>query len=307
MTSVGIAILTLNGEIELRQLLSRLTVEEGADRVVVVDSESTDGTQACVAAYPFVEFLQISRADFNHGATREMARKHLKTDIVVFLTQDVIPRAGFLKTLVQPIAEGEVAATYSRQLPHEGASFFEAFPRYYNYPATGHRRTIDDVTKYGVFTFFCSDSCAAYSNAALDSIGGIAPILTNEDYFAVAKLLSAGYAIEYVADSQVHHSHTYTLSAEFRRYFDTGYVRGEFPWVSELAGQAEGHGSGFLKAMLLELIRKKPLLLPFAVAQTAVKWFGYRIGFLGPKLPKSWCRAMSSQRYFWDSKYCNRP
>jgi hypothetical protein len=74
----------------------------------------------------------------------------------------------------------------------------------------------------------------------LDRIGGFEPTLTNEDYFAVARLLRAGGAdclcgrIPGAAFASLH------LEQEFRRYFDTGYVRAENGWVNDLAGHAEG-------------------------------------------------------------------
>ena len=41
---------------------------------------------------------------------------------------------------------------------------------------------------------------------SLNEIGGFDPVLTSEDYFAVAKLLLKGYKIAYVAESVVVHS-----------------------------------------------------------------------------------------------------
>jgi rhamnosyltransferase len=275
-------------------------------RIIVVDSASTDDTEKVVKSFESVEWVPIRRSDFNHGATREMARKNLGTDIVVFLTQDVIPRQGFVSNLVAPLHRGEAVVVYGRQLPHAGADFLEAFPRHFNYPSTSQRRTLADIKRFGVFTFFCSDSFSAYLNSALDEVGGMKPILTNEDYFAVAELLVRGGAIIYNADAVVCHSHRYTLKQEFQRYFDTGYVRGESPWVNNLVGNAEGHGAGFVKAMLADLVRAHKRLLPMAILQTAVKWLGYRAGMLGPRLPLSWCKALSSQRYFWESQFCNR-
>jgi len=304
--SVGIAILNLNGQSQLEVLLPILIREDIKKRILVVDSSSTDNSSKVVESLPDVEWLQIPRSEFNHGATRELARQYLKTDIVVFLTQDVIPLAGFLKHLIKPIQDGSCAVTYARQLPHVNAGFFESFPRHYNYPEHSNQRTINDANRLGVFTFFCSDSCAAYSNAALDEIGGINPILTNEDYFTVAKLLTNGFSIAYTAESQVHHSHKYRLVEEFQRYFDTGYVRGENQWVNKLVGQAENRGVGFLSTMLKELFRKSPHLLPYALLQSATKWIGYRIGYLGPKLPLSLCKLLSSQGYYWNSRYCAR-
>lgn len=302
--TVGVAILTLNAAKELPQLLPPLCAEKDIDRIIVVDSASNDGTEAVVRGFPRIEWVPILRSDFNHGATREFARKTLGTDIVVFLTQDVIPLPGFIANLVAPLKKGEGTVAYGRQLPHNGAGFLESFPRHFHYPPVSQRRVLADAAKLGIFTFFCSDSFSAYSNEALDAVGGIKPILTNEDYFAVARLLENGGAICYVADAVVHHSHRYTLKQEFQRYFDTGYVRGENPWVNELVGHVEGHGVGFLKRLILELARTRPWLLPYAVLQTATKWVGFRLGCLGPKLGKKWCERLSSQRYYWKSRYC---
>jgi hypothetical protein len=191
--SVGVVIVTLNAEREVEPALRAVLGSSVVSRCLVMDSSSTDGTVA-LAKRLGAEVHILPRAEFNHGATREKARKLLATDIVVLLTQDVIPEADFIAELIKPIRCGETVAAYSRQLPHLGAEFFEAFPREFNYPATGNVRSISDTSKHGVYAFFCSDSAAAYSNEALDRIGGFEPTLTNEDYFAVARLLRAGGA-----------------------------------------------------------------------------------------------------------------
>jgi rhamnosyltransferase len=301
--TIGVAIPVLNGALELPGLLSSIADEGCHCTVLVIDSGSTDATSTVVAEFPSVRYHRILRTDFNHGATRELARKILATDITVFLTQDVRPLPGFLRELVEPILNGDAVVTYARQLPHVGADIFEAFPREYNYGRRSHARTIADTALYGVYTFFCSDSCAAYSNAALDKVGGFIPTLTNEDYFATARLLQAGGTISYVAEAQVHHSHRYSLAQEFKRYFDTGYVRAENPWVTVLTGQAEMRGSSFAKALFGHLSLQAPWLLPYAFVQTAIKWIGYRAGFFSYGTPAWWCRMLSSQRYYWDSQY----
>ena len=105
-----------------------------------------------------VEVLSINRSEFNHGKTRELARKHLKTDIVVFLTPDAYAAdAQVLEKLIKPLIDGHASIAYARQIPHQGAKFFEAFPRSFNYPASSEVRCIADLRRYGSFTFFCSD------------------------------------------------------------------------------------------------------------------------------------------------------
>lgn len=305
--TVGIAILTLNALGDLPRLLPLVMSEPTPKRVVIFDSSSIDGTIGWVEAQTGLELERIRREDFNHGATREYARKFLGTDIVVFLTQDVLPEPGWLESLVSPILRGDVVVAYARQLPHVGADIFESFPRVFNYPTGSQRRTLADVGKYGVYTFFCSDSCSAYLNQALDEIGGFEPTLTNEDYFAVARLLQAGGAISYVAEAEVKHSHRYALREEFNRYFDTGYVRAENPWVTEIVGQAEARGSAMVSRFLSVLLLTAPWLIPYAILQIGAKWLGYRMGFMGHRCPRRWCWRFSSQKYYWSSKYCRHP
>jgi rhamnosyltransferase len=299
--TVGIVIPVLNGGAELRRLLPILRAEAGSPEVLVVDSASTDDTVAVVEEFPGVHLHRLPPGVFNHGTTREFARRRLGTQVVVMLTQDVVPEAGFLAPLVAPILSREVVVTYARQLPRPGSDVFESAPRDFNYPAAGNVRSLDNVRELGVYTFFCSDSCAAYSNEALDRIGGFKRTLTNEDYFAVAALLREGFRIRYVSDSCVTHSHRYTLRQEFERYFDTGYVRAENPWVNDLAGAAEARGTRFAAYLLKKLFVRAPWLIPYALLQTAVKWLGFRIGFLAQRLRLSaeTCRYISSQKYYW--------
>ncbi len=305
--TIGVIVLTLNAAKTLPQLVAAIHAEHIADRIGIVDSESNDGTLEWVQAQPSIELLKVRRSEFNHGSTREAARKWLATDVVVFLTQDVIPQVGWLLALTRPITTGEAAAAYARQLPHRGADIFEGFPREFNYPARSELRRITDAAVHGVHTFFCSDSCAAYLNRALDSIGGFDSTLTNEDYFAVAKLLRAGGAIAYVGESKVHHSHRYSLKQEFQRNFDNGYVRAENPWVTELVGKAERRGSKLAITFMKRLIKIAPHLVPYAVLQLAAKWLGYRVGHLAYGWPRAWCRRLSAQQYYWNSSYCKHP
>jgi rhamnosyltransferase len=277
--TVGVVLPTLNAEPHLEGCLRPLLASPIVSRVLVVDSESSDGTVA-LARSMGVEVLGIRRSDFNHGATRELGRKTLGTEVVVMATQDILPTGpDSVERLVEPILNGKAVAAYGRQLPRPGADIFEALPRLFNYPDQSQTRGIADAKALGVYTFFCSDSFAAYSNPAVEAAGGFPRILTNEDYFLVAKLLERGGLVAYVAEAQVTHSHRYTLREEFNRYHDTGYVRGLNPWVQTLVGQAEKRGASFARALFAELLAKAPHLLPYAVLHCGAKWLGYRLGF----------------------------
>lgn len=301
--TTGVIILTLNAESEIRLCLAPLLACPLIKRCLVVDSSSADQTVS-IARELGVEVYVIPRSEFNHGATREYARRLLNTDIVMMVTQDAYATdQTVIGSLLAPLIAGDADVAYARQLPKPGADIFESFPREFNYPGVGNLRRLCDASKLGVYTFFCSDSFSAYRQSSLDAIGGFPTVLTNEDYFAVARILEQGGAIAYVAEATVLHSHRYTLKQEFQRYFDTGYVRGERPWVQALVGNAEGHGASMVKALFVKLAHTQPWLLPYALLQVAAKWLGYRIGFYSIKAPIRWKKALSGQKYFWASRF----
>jgi rhamnosyltransferase len=301
--TVGVVVLTLNAASDLPLCLPPLLASSRVNRCLVIDSASTDDT-AELARRLGAEVHVIARSDFNHGATREYARGLIGTDIVVMVTQDAYAvAAGSLDALITPLVDGLADVSYGRQLPKTGADMFEAYPREFNYPAESQVRRLGDAKKLGVHTFFCSDSFSAYRQKSLDEIGGFPTVLTNEDYFAVARILEKGGAIAYVAEAKVYHSHRYTLKQEFQRYFDTGYVRGERPWVQELVGNAESRGVSMVFQLWTRIVKTQPWLLPYAVIQGAAKWIGYRIGFYSVNAPLWWKRSLSGQKYYWSSRF----
>ena len=85
-----------------------------------------------------------------------------------------------------------------------------------------------DWHRFGTYTHFCSNACAAWSCAALDRIGGFRPTLVSEETIAAAELLLRGEAIAYVAEAVVSHTHPTRLAESFRRQFDIGYTREAF-------------------------------------------------------------------------------
>lgn len=298
--SVGVAVITHNAKKHLAHCLPPLINSPLNPRVVVVNSSSHDGTVE-LAQELGAETLVIPRSEFNHGATRERARQYLNTDIVVMVTPDAYAlNTHMLETLIAPIAEGRASVAYGRQLPHDDAGFFGSFARHFNYGEESHVRHLDDLARYGVYTFFCSDSWAAYSNQAVESIGGFPHVLLGEDTVVTAKLLRQGHHIAYVAEAAVKHSHDYSLWQEFQRHFDTGLARADY--ASLLQGASDGQrGLLYIKTLFKQAAKQCPLLLPYAFLQVNAKWFGYRLGKASIKAPVWFKRLFSSQDFYWDS------
>jgi rhamnosyltransferase len=248
------------------------------------------------------ETLVVPRRHFNHGLTRELARRHLGTRVVVMLTPDAYAEdIDFLDRLTRPIRIERAAVAYGRQLPREGAGLLERVGRAFNYPAEDQLRSLADWPAYGSYTHFCSNACAAWSNAALDVIGGFRPTLVSEETIAVAELLARGQRIAYVADAVVRHSHDYRPTDELRRHFDVGWTRAKFHELLLAREADEVRGRAFVAEMLRTVLHEQPSLLPKALLSLAAKLVGYRLGLLGPRLPVALARRLSGQDYFWTS------
>jgi rhamnosyltransferase len=210
------------------------------------------------------------------------------------LTPDAYPvDEGFLERLTAPVRAGDAAIAYGRQVAREGADLVERFGREFSYPAASNTRTLGDWARHGSYTHFCSNACAAWSNAELDMIGGFRATLVSEETIAAAELLRRGRAIAYVADAVVVHSHRHGLADEFARHFDIGYTRARFRPLLRWRRGDEARGALFAKALLARAWREEPASLPRVTAHLAAKWLGYRAGLLGPSLPLAVARRLS--------------
>jgi rhamnosyltransferase len=296
--SIGVVIITHKARDQLRHCLPPLLASPLRPRVMVVNSSSGDGTVE-EARRLGAEVLVVPREEFNHGLTRERARRALGTDIVVMLTPDAFATdESFLDRLTRPIRDGLAAVSYGRQLPRADAGLVERYGRDFNYPARSQLRSLADWWAYGSYTHFCSNACAAWSNAALDAVGGFPATLVSEETVAVARLLRAGHRIAYVAHATVVHSHDLGLAGELKRHFDIGYTR-RFADLLREPERDEVRGRAFARGLLAQAWREDPASLPSAAAHLAAKWLGYRLGLLGPALPLPLAARLSGQDYFW--------
>ncbi len=299
--SIGVVVVTHASRTHLSRCLTPILESSLQPRVLVVNSSSGDGTVELAEALG-AETLVVARRAFNHGLTRELARRRLGTRIVVMLSPDAYPRdEDFLERLTAPLRRGDAVVAYGRQVPPADLGWFERACREFNYPDSSHSRSAADAGRYGSYLHFCSNACAAWWNPALDAIGGFKPTLVSEETIAVAELLARGQRIAYVAEAVVEHAHRYDLAGTFRRQFDIGYSRRLYDWLL-LAGEPDQvRGRRFAAEALRRVRREAPGALPQVVAKLAASWLGYRAGLLGHHLPCRLTRHLSGQDYFWSS------
>ena len=304
--SVSIIIPTRNGSTTLSELLAGLTIQSlQADEIIVIDSGSEDDTMEIAASYG-ARTHSIDPGTFDHGATRTKAGKMASGEILVFLTQDVlIASREMIENLTAPLRDTkEICLSYGRQLPSFQASEISAHLRTFNYPDESQVRSFADRDKYGFQTVFVSNSCAAYRHSDLAEIGYFeSDLIFGEDSCAAGKLLEKGGKISYTADAVVYHSHNYSWTEDFRRYFDIGVFHQSQKWLLESYGGTGGRGLDYIRSGLGYLWRRRSYgMIGDFMVRVGLKFLSYRLGRLHRFLPLPLATQFSMNQRWWERK-----
>lgn len=225
-----------------------------------------------------LNYILIDKKEFSHSLTREKEAMKSKSDIIVFISQDVvIENTDYLYNLVNPIINGEANACYSRQLTK--FDNIEKYTRESNYPDKSIIKTKDDIGKLGLKTFFFSDASSAVNTKVFKKLNGYdgknLPI--NEDMYFAYKLIMNGYKIKYCADSVCYHSHDFKLKELYDRYKLTGRFFKENSYIDNFGTNKSG--GGLAKYILKRAIKDKNIkvLIRF-VPDMAARYIGMKVG-----------------------------
>lgn len=281
---------------EFEKVLERLSKQEyPIERIRIMNTEEEFWDSRWEESYPLLEVHHLKKEEFDHGGTRRTAAGLSKADILVYMTQDALPKnKKLIGNLVRPLLEMEKAgASYARQLPASGCSFLECYTRSFNYPEKPALKTREDLSRLGIKTFFCSNVCAAYKKEVYEKSGGFPKkAIFNEDMILAGKMIQKGYGIYYAAQAEVIHSHNYTGLQQFHRNFDLGVSQAEHPEIFGMVS-SEGEGIKLVADTARYLLKKgKIWLLPSLLFQSGCKFLGYRGGKSWRRLPGKlvlWC------------------
>ncbi|PJG84407.1 glycosyltransferase [Conservatibacter flavescens] len=270
--------------------------------VVVIDSGSTDDTVIWAKRSGF-DVYSIDKQTFNHGGTRNQAVKFAgkSAEILIFMTQDaILADTNAIEKLLKPFEDKDVAAVCGRQLPHSNATPLAAHARLFNYPAKSSVKSQQDIAELGIKCAFMSNSFAAYRRSVFEELGGFPDnTILAEDMYLTAKMILAGYKVAYCAEACVYHSHNYTLTQEFKRYFDTGVFQSQNYWLRQKFGRLNGEGTRFVLSECKYLWNNKRLWLFRAVGMTFAKYFGFKLGFYYQYFPMSLNKKLSMHKTYW--------
>ncbi|MCD7737058.1 MAG: glycosyltransferase [Lachnospiraceae bacterium] len=252
---------------------------------------------------PVIQLKHIRKMEFDHGGTRHMAAEMLHGEMILFMTQDVMPENSHLiESLLRPFEDPQVCASYARQLPRRDCSLSERYARGFNYPAQSRIKTAADLPELGIKTYFCSNVCAMYRRSAYEELGGFERhTIFNEDMIFAGRLIQAGKAVAYCADAEVIHSHNYSGLQQLHRNFDLGVSQAEHPDL--FSGiRSESEGIALVKKTAAYLLRqRKPWQILPLIWQSGCKYLGYRLGREYRRLPKQVVSACSMNKSYWQA------
>lgn len=224
MSNIDIICPLYNAEKEIENLHKSLIKQKNVNinEIKYILTQSEDNTEQKLKQLN-LEYEKINKEDFSHSLTREKVALKSKANIIVFITQDIkIIREDWLYNLTKDITSGEVEACYSRQICNNNT--IEKYTREFNYGKQSKTVSKKDIEELKLKAFFFSDASSAIKKEIFVQLNGYdgknLPI--NEDMYIAYKIINKGYKIKYCADSEVIHSHKFTLKQYYNRYKNAG-------------------------------------------------------------------------------------
>jgi len=302
--AVDIIIPTYMPDNTLDTLLAGLITQTRVPNRIILMNTRADGYNVeRYNEFTGVEVHDIDKKSFDHGGTRDAAARISNADIMVFMTQDAVPADSHLiDKLLEPFDDDRVGAAYARQLPRDDCHMIERYIRSYNYPDQDQMKSLDDLPKLGIKTYFCSDVCAAYRRDLYTELGGFeSPAIFNEDMILASKIIGSGHTIYYASGALVIHSHNYTNMQQYRRNFDLAVSQADHPEIfSGIPSEKEGKRLVLSAARYVMKAGRPWLVFPLFVS-SIYKYLGYRKGMHYQKLSCSRILHCTANPDFWIS------
>jgi rhamnosyltransferase len=302
---ISVIVPVKDGGDDLRRCLDRIARQQTGEDVetLVVDSGSTDGS-AELARSMGARVLEVQASEFGHGATRNLAAAQARGERLVFTTQDAYAAdEHWLERLCALLrADEDVAGVYGRQIPNPDASPPERFFLEFLYGPSPRVQRARDPADLSLLTTLFSNVNSAIRRSFWERFPFADDLFFAEDQDWSRRVLLAGYTIRYEPEAAVHHSHAYTLTTAFKRFFDTGASaeRGFLAGPSSsrvLRGEALRYARQEL-AWLARTGRRR--WIPYAAAYELGKFAGLQLGARHRRLPLWLKRRFSFYPAYWE-------
>ena len=226
-----VVIPTKNGGELLHQVLDRIAgqVTQYTYEVICVDSGSTDNTLDIIRESG-ARLIQIPPEDFGHGKTRNLGAGEGSGEFICFLTQDALPvHESWLENMLNAMKmDPQIAGGFGRHLPYPGCNFIDERDINGLFAGFGEKDTVywnEDPQRYendpgyrSVLAFF-SDNNSCLRRSVWQQYP-YPDVDFSEDQIWMRQMIEKGYKKVYCPEATVYHSHNYSPSTYFMRYYD---------------------------------------------------------------------------------------
>ncbi len=272
---VSVGILTRNGGKVFHDVMTALHAQRAPwpFEVVLLDSSSKDGTDKYAADHG-ARVVPYKPKKFKFGAARDTLFENCHGEIIVTISQDVVPASpDWLELLVRPILENTADATIGEQAEPPGGYTF-----YWDYHGSWLRTVaIQFDQAYGQIGLSCADLAIARSTWERLRFGDVEAI---EDRVMQVKLFQNGFRMKQVHGALSYHGHDYTWKQLYDRNgsFAMGWAQLGWPYTSRRLLRDLMQPSRYLitvEAFMQRRLRSwKEFLFP--IAMCFIQWHGSR-------------------------------
>ena len=301
---VAVVVPTWNGGARFGELLDALAGQDFDEgfRLVVVDSSSSDGTDATAEAAGALVH-RIPQSEFDHGATRNVGIGLAGGELCLLLTQDAVPMdAGYVRAMVGAFDDPRVEGAYARQFPRPDCDPLLA-ERLRQWSAAREEPVVQCLVPgdpdASARRFDELAPLERYLASAFDNVASAVRVSAwrerpfpranfGEDVAWGRATLLAGGALAFEPAARVEHSHRIAIRREFCRIYRDHKnlytlfgLRNVPSWSAVFDGWR--HQRGFYAQLLAdqELPARERLFwraysVPYALAETAAQFLGVR-------------------------------
>ena len=204
------------------ETLAMLRHQSVPHRLIVFDNASTDGTRETAASQADL-IVDVPDGAYVPGRVLNQAMEATDGDYVAFLNSDCTPLdTDWLARLLSGFDRSEmprIAAVFGRQVPRP-----DCLPLF----AHDTESTFGDGRRQRYWKHCFSMASSAIRRSVWFDRQFNEAIQYSEDVEWTWMIRRRGYEIRYMADSQVFHSHNYTLKQWYRRQFGEGRAEAQF-------------------------------------------------------------------------------
>lgn len=196
----------------LRETLPALQAQDYKNwELIVIDSGSTDGSVDLIRQAQPAHFVQITPKEYNPSRVMNHGMELARTEFGIFLNADATPQGNnWLRPLVAALQDPQAAAVFGRQIPRPDcqAVFAHDYERCFG--------TNRESTRWDHFFSMVS---SGLRKDIWSRRGFLEKMQYSEDDEYTRWCREQGFAVVYVPESVVMHSHNYTPQQAYKRSF----------------------------------------------------------------------------------------